>query len=42
MALYRKFLEWDLLQRPWLTRTLETLLNPVMGKSVVMYFRKTA
>lgn len=42
VALYRKFLEWDLLQRPWLTRTLETLLNPVMGKSVVMYFRKTA
>ena len=37
---YRKFLEWDLLQRPWLTRTLEALLNPVMGKSIVMYFRK--
>ncbi|MBR9825861.1 MAG: class I SAM-dependent methyltransferase [Alphaproteobacteria bacterium] len=39
---YRKFLEWDLLQRPWLTRTLEALLNPLMGKSVVMYFRKAS
>lgn len=37
---YRKFLEWDLLQRPWLTRFLDGLLNPLMGKSVVMYFRK--
>lgn len=41
VGLYRKFLEWDLLQRPWLTRGLEWLLNPLMGKSVVMYFRKT-
>lgn len=40
VRVYRKFLEWDLLQRPWLTRALEWLLNPVMGKSVVMYFRK--
>lgn len=42
VRLYRKFLEWDLMQRPWLTRTLERLLDPIMGKSVVMYFRKTA
>lgn len=41
VRLYRKFLEWDLLQRPWLTRALEWMLNPVMGKSIVMYFRKT-
>lgn len=41
VRLYRKFLEWDLLQRPWLTRALEWLLNPIMGKSIVMYFRKT-
>lgn len=39
---YRKFLEWDLMKRPWLTRTLEAMLDPIMGKSVVMYFRKTA
>ena len=37
---YHKFLVWDLLDRPWLTRFLDQLLNPVMGKSVVMYFRK--
>lgn len=37
---YQRFLEWDILDRPWLTRSLERLLNPIMGKSVVMYFRK--
>ncbi len=37
---YHKLLVWDMLQRPWLTQTLETLLNPVLGKSVVMYFDK--
>ncbi len=41
VALYRRFLEWDLIKRPWLTRGLEWLLDPIMGKSVVMYFRKT-
>ena len=40
VALYHRFLVWDLMARPWLTRTLERLLNPLMGKSVVMYFRK--
>ncbi len=38
--LYHRFLVWDLMDRPWLTRTLERCLNPLMGKSVVMYFRK--
>ena len=36
---YHRFLVWDLMDRPWLTRSLEKLLNPLMGKSVVMYFR---
>lgn len=40
VRLYRKFLEWDLMEQPWLTRALEAVLNPLMGKSVVMYFRK--
>ena len=40
VALYRRFLEWDLLKAPRLTRWMEAALNPVMGKSVVMYFRK--
>jgi len=39
---YHRLLVWDLMKRPALTRVLETLLNPLMGKSVVMYFRKGA
>lgn len=39
---YHRLLVWDLLERPQLTRRLEQLLNPVVGKSVVMYFRKSA
>ncbi len=37
---YHRFLVWDLMDRPLFTRTLEKLLNPVLGKSVVMYFKK--
>lgn len=37
---YHQMLVWDLMQQPWLTTTLEKILNPVMGKSVVMYFKK--
>lgn len=37
---YHRFLVWDLMDRPAFTRILERTLNPVMGKSVVMYFRK--
>ena len=32
-----KFLVWDLMKRPWLTRAMEAALNPVIGKSVVFY-----
>jgi hypothetical protein len=42
VRLYHRVLVWDLMERPWLTRTIERLLNPLMGKSVVMYFRKRA
>ncbi|MBX3492181.1 MAG: class I SAM-dependent methyltransferase [Parvibaculum sp.] len=38
--LYKRFLEWDILEGPWLTRTLEKLAGPLMGKSVVLYFTK--
>lgn len=38
--LYHRLLVWDLMKRPLLTRTLEALFNPLMGKSVVMYFEK--
>lgn len=37
--LYHRFLVWDLMRRPRLTRTAERALNPVLGKSVVFYAR---
>ncbi|HEY2051023.1 MAG TPA: methyltransferase domain-containing protein [Caulobacteraceae bacterium] len=39
---YHRFLVWDLMRRPWITRALERLLDPVMGKSLVLYFDKRA
>lgn len=39
IKLYHHLLVWDLMQRPWLTQALEKLLNPILGKSVVMHFR---
>ncbi len=42
IKLYHRFLVWDMLDRPLFTRTLEWLANPLLGKSVVMYFRKGA
>jgi SAM-dependent methyltransferase len=38
--LYHRLLVWDLMRRPWLTRTAERVLNPVLGKSLVVYLRK--
>jgi SAM-dependent methyltransferase len=40
VAAYHKLLVWDLMQRPKVTQLAETLLNPVVGKSVAMYFVK--
>jgi SAM-dependent methyltransferase len=37
---YHKLLVWDLMRRPKLTRAAESLLNPLVGKSVTMYFTK--
>ena len=37
---YHRRLVWDLMENPALTRILEKSMNPIMGKSVVMYFRK--
>jgi hypothetical protein len=39
---YHRLLVWDLMQRPWLTRTAERLLDPVFGKSFVIYADKPA
>ena len=40
VAVYHRFLTWDLMDKPRATRLLETILDPIMGKSVVLYFRK--
>lgn len=37
---YHKLLVWDLMQRPKITQLVESLLNPLVGKSVAMYFVK--
>jgi len=37
---YHRFLVWDLMKKPRITQYLEKLLDPIMGKSVVMYFVK--
>jgi SAM-dependent methyltransferase len=34
---YHRLLVWDITQRPAVTRVLERILNPVMGKSLVVY-----
>jgi SAM-dependent methyltransferase len=37
---YHRLLVWDITDRPWVTRTTEQLLNPVLGKSLVVYLEK--
>ncbi|MGY1839761.1 MULTISPECIES: methyltransferase domain-containing protein [unclassified Modestobacter] len=37
---YHRLLVWDLVHRPWVTRTVERLLDPVLGKSLVVYAEK--
>ena len=40
VQIYHRFLTWDIMQKPRLTRVLEHLFNPLMGKSLVLYFRE--
>jgi SAM-dependent methyltransferase len=40
VARYRKFLEWDIVERPLVTRAAERVLSPVLGKSSVFYATK--
>ncbi len=37
---YKKFLEWDMMKNFWLIRLLEEFLNPIIGKSIVYYFKR--
>jgi len=38
--LYHRFLVWDLMKKPLLTQVLDRFLNPVLGKSLVLYFTR--
>lgn len=38
--LYHRFLTWDIMKQPRVTGLLDNLLNPLMGKSLVLYLRK--
>jgi SAM-dependent methyltransferase len=40
IKLYHKFLIWDLMKKPIFTRIVEFILQPLIGKSLVMYFKK--
>ncbi len=39
VRLYHRILVWDMMKHPPVTRLLERLLNPVLGKSIVIYFK---
>jgi len=38
--IYHRLLVWDIMKKPWITAFIEKLLNPFIGKSVVLYFYK--
>lgn len=40
VELYHRLLVWDLMTKPFITGFIERLLNPVVGKSLVLYFTK--
>lgn len=39
---YHRMLVWDMMSRPAVTRVAEALLDPLIGKSVALYFAKPA
>lgn len=40
VKLYHRFLCWDIIKKPLLTRVLDRALNPFIAKSIVLYMRK--
>ena len=40
VARYKQLLEWDIVRAPTVTRVADRVLNPVLGKSLVLYARK--
>jgi ubiquinone/menaquinone biosynthesis C-methylase UbiE len=39
VRVYHRFLTWEMMRQPALIRSVERLLNPILGKSAVLYFR---
>ena len=37
---YHRFLVWDMMKKPWITQFFDKILNPVLGKSIVLYLKK--
>lgn len=37
VSAYHRFLMWDIIERPRISRFLDRLLNPLLGKSLVLY-----
>ena len=42
VAAYHRLLVWDITRRPFVTRAVERMLNPLIGKSLVLYAEKAA
>lgn len=42
VKMYHRFLVWDMMKKPWFSQTLEKILNPICGKSTVLYFKKSS
>lgn len=40
VAAYRRFLEWDIMEAPAITRVADRALSPLLGKSLVVYASK--
>lgn len=40
VKLYHRLLVWDIMHKPWITRFVDRLLNPLLGKSLVLYLQK--
>jgi ubiquinone/menaquinone biosynthesis C-methylase UbiE len=39
---YHRLLTWDIMHKPWITRAVDRLLTPLIGKSLVLYLQKNS
>jgi SAM-dependent methyltransferase len=40
VKLYHRFLVWDIMKKPLITKALDKTLNPLISKSIVLYLKK--